>query len=318
MSTGACGVDCTVCRLHVQGICSTCGAGTSEAGQRKLAGQKHLFGQGCAVLQCAVDRGVAYCLRDCDEFPCARFAEASLGSGCYPFSQGFLDMQQRRRAEAGSDTQVAWPARAEELWQQLADGEAAVVCARGGASLAEDRGRDGTAARIQVQSLRETWLLDVGARTATKEQGAFGGEWDRQFPFLLLVYLTHVSGRPEARDMVAPRELYSGLDAFQGRHVLHTHELESAFGRDGAGFAAAAQQLGGEPIEGGDVGMRFRPLPKLPVDYLLWLADEEFPARLTLLLDRETSTHLPADACAVLVNLLTGRLLLAGRATSGG
>lgn len=315
MATGACGVNCTVCRLHVQGVCSTCGAGNSEAGRSKLAGQKHLFGQGCAVLQCAVDRAVAYCMRDCDEFPCASFAEATHGDGCYPFSQGFLDMQRRRRDQAGSDTQVAWPARAAELWEQLDTGEAAVVCARGGATLVDADQTQGEGARLQVQSLRETWLMDVGARTAIKVQGGFGGEWDRQLPFLMLVYLTHVSGRPEAGDMVSPRELYAGMDAFAGRHALHTSELEAVFGRDSAWFKAVGERLGGEPVEGGDVGLRFRPLPKLPVDYLLWQADEEFGARLTLLLDRETSSHLPVDACAVLVNLLTERLLLAGRNT---
>jgi len=78
----------------------------------------------------------------------------------------------------------------------------------------------------------------------------------------------------------------------------------------------AGAQLGGRRLEAdeagaaADVAVRFFILPKIPVDYLLWLADSEFEARLTLLLDRETPRHLPADVYAVLVNLLSGRLLL--------
>lgn len=313
MATGACGIDCTVCRLHVQGVCSTCGAGNSEAGRKKLEGQKHLFGQGCGLLQCAVDRELAYCMRDCDEFPCELYENASIGDGVYPFSGGFLDMQRRRRAEAGSDSQAAWPKRAAGLWDQLTAADLLGVCARSRAKLAVDHQGEQPSPRLDLQSLEEAWQVDIEGRSIRKVQGDFGGEWDRQMPFLMLVYLTHVSATPEAGEMVAPREVYAGLDAFAGRHALHTQELESTFGRNRADFVQAGACLGAEPICGGDVAFRLRPLPKLPVDYLLWLADDEFPARVTVLLGRDTSLHYPADACAVVVNLLIRRLLLVGR-----
>ena len=90
--TGACGVNCLACRLAVTGKCSPCGSGLSEQASRKLAAQLQLIGGYCPILKCAADRKVAYCLRDCDDFPCDKFQ-----SGPYPFSQGFLQMQDRRR-----------------------------------------------------------------------------------------------------------------------------------------------------------------------------------------------------------------------------
>ncbi len=164
-----------------------------------------------------------------------------------------------------------------------------------------------------VQCLHETWWVDPAARTLTKRQGRFGGEWDRQVPFPILVYLVSATASPVGEQRVAPRELYPGLDAFQGRNALHTRDFEATFGVDAELLPAVAPRLGGEAIPGADLAFRFTLLPKIPVDYLLWLADEEFPARLTLLLDPLTPRHLPADVCAVLVNLLTQRLLLEAR-----
>ena len=62
------------------------------AGQPKLVAQLRLIGGVCPILNCAVERKVEYCLRDCDKFPCPHFK-----GGPYPFSEGYLQMQARRR-----------------------------------------------------------------------------------------------------------------------------------------------------------------------------------------------------------------------------
>ena len=92
--TGACGINCTVCRLAVGGECSPCGAGISAQAERKLEAQLRLLGAPCPILQCAHDRRVEYCLRDCLDFPCPHFED-----GPYPFSEGFCQMQRRRRSQ---------------------------------------------------------------------------------------------------------------------------------------------------------------------------------------------------------------------------
>jgi hypothetical protein len=96
--TGACGINCLTCRLFVEGRCSPCGSGISEQASRKLAAQLRLMGGVCPILNCAMERKVEYCLRDCDRFPCNHFK-----SGPYPFSEGYLQMQNRRRG-GGTDS----------------------------------------------------------------------------------------------------------------------------------------------------------------------------------------------------------------------
>jgi len=94
--TGACGINCLVCGLMRQGKCSPCGPGDSPQAQKKLAAQLGLLGGTCPILQCAAQRNIAHCPADCPDFPCGRFR-----AGPYPYSQGYLDMQLRRRAQPG-------------------------------------------------------------------------------------------------------------------------------------------------------------------------------------------------------------------------
>ena len=61
------------------------------AGQPKAGGPVAADRRGCPILNCAVERKVEYCLRDCDKFPCPHFK-----GGPYPFSEGYLQMQARR------------------------------------------------------------------------------------------------------------------------------------------------------------------------------------------------------------------------------
>lgn len=98
--TGACGINCLTCRLATSGRCSPCGPGTGSQAAKKLGAQLEHLGGFCPILKCAVDRRVAFCLRDCDDFPCDKFS-----GGPYPFSEGFLAMQDRRRRIPGDPPQ---------------------------------------------------------------------------------------------------------------------------------------------------------------------------------------------------------------------
>jgi hypothetical protein len=299
MTTGACGIDCTVCRLHVRGVCSTCGAGTSMAGREKLAAQQRLFGTACPMLACAVERKVGYCLRDCDDFPCEVFTRSD-----YPYSEGWMSMQSRRREEAPEQS-AAWPESTPEFWDMLSKRSVSEVTRSAGATH--------EAGVYALPCLNETWLVDPARRTVTRRDGPFGGEWDRQIPFLALAYLTSATEADLTGEMVPPRDLLPGQDYFQGHNTVETADLESTFGTNPDLLVRAATSLGAERLDQADVSVRLHIFPKLPVDILVWVEDEEFPAKVTILLDRGTVRHYPVEGVANAVNLLTRRLLLAAR-----
>ena len=60
MPTGACGINCDVCKLKVVDICSSCGPGDGDAAARKIQAQVRLLGAPCPILACAQMRSVPY------------------------------------------------------------------------------------------------------------------------------------------------------------------------------------------------------------------------------------------------------------------
>ena len=180
MPTGACGVNCDACGLNHSGVCSSCGPGTSGQGRKKMSAQKRLLGSVCPVLACAEANGVDYCLRDCVRFPCHAFQ-----SGPYPFSQGFLMMQERRRSErsslqAASGNRVKVPSA---HWEDLGKADPDRVCRNAGA-------RPHTPHGFILPFLGGHLLVDPSGRTISRQ--AENG-WERIENSLLelvsLVYL---------------------------------------------------------------------------------------------------------------------------------
>jgi hypothetical protein len=297
MPTGACGVNCDVCRLHIMGVCSTCGSPQSEAGKAKLDAQKNLMGRECPVLGCASEKGVHHCTRDCDDFPCNTFR-----TGGYPYSESFLSMQERRRKDIHDFPETAETGATPEFWARLVKMDSGLVSSCSGALYDKD-------GIYTIRSLGETWKVDLNGRKIYKAEGEFGGEWDRQFPFMLLIYLTTASWEELSGEIIAPRELVRGSDFFQGIYRLDTGELEKEFGSRGRSFMDIAYHLGGVPSDRADYGASFELMPKFRVEYLLWEEDDEFPARFCILMDRNTIKHFPPDAAALTLNLFTGRLV---------
>jgi len=130
-----------------------------------------------------------------------------------------------------------------------------------------------------------------------------------QFYLVLLTYLIRVQPVGLSGKMVTGSEIKGGDFFFKGPHALFTRPLEKRFGDDAKSFKEAGLRLGGGETDFGDVSFRLWPLPKIPVGYILWLADEEFPSRVVVTFDSSVGVHLPLDVIWALVNLV-GRALL--------
>ena len=82
----ACGICCDACGLHKKRGC-VCSSGIEETATGKSVNAMGRKGTLCLVLDCAVKRGVAYCMRDCEEFPCKNYFE-----WCFPYGKDYLQM----------------------------------------------------------------------------------------------------------------------------------------------------------------------------------------------------------------------------------
>jgi len=108
---------------------------------------------------------------------------------------------------------------------------------------------------------------------------------------------------------MAETQFPTGPMFFRGLHRMPTDELEQAFGRNPAGFASTSRSLGGKKVDGGDCAFEFVFLPRLPVKLILWLSDEEFPARMIFLFDRSANQHFQLDGLWAVGKALANQLL---------
>jgi len=298
MPTAACGINCDVCRLKILGICSSCGPGTSQEAIDKIEVQKHLFGQPCPVLACAHMNHIQFCLRDCESFPCENFQ-----AGPYPFSEGYLNMQERRRKQKiekkkpVGDRFLIPP----EHWEDLKEKDPDNLCKN---ALARPHPPGG----LIVCFLQEDVLVDMESRCIQRlDQGRWVKINHSLVELLVLVYLLNVTSHPLSQEMVSVNDLKTA-HFFQGPHALKIAPLVERYGNDLRGFTKAAENLGGEPLDLADAAYRFFPFPKIPLYYLLWEGDEEFKPHLSILFDRSIERHLSADAIWGLVNLVSDAL----------
>jgi len=292
MPTAACGIDCEVCGLFLSGVCASCGSGTSAEGRNKMETQKKLFGSPCPVLACAQMNRVEYCLRDCRAFPCENFS-----SGPYPFSEGFLQMQTRRRSKETQITDSLEKTRVPaEFWGDLELKDLKEICRNTLSTPVEG----GLITHFAHRELR----VDLKKRSISYSDGQLA---DNLITLITLHYLLHEGNPPFQNEMVAPQDLKEG-HFFQGPHELSTDKLLKRFGDDPEAFSAAGKNLGGTILKLADAAFRIMVFPKIPVYYLLWCRDEEFPSRLSILFDRSIEDHLSADAIWGMVNRVSDLL----------
>lgn len=300
MATGACGINCDVCRLHLKRSCSTCGPGTSAEAQKKQEAQIRILGAPCPILDCAQKKRITYCLGDCSSFPCEHFK-----SGPYPYSEGYLAMQERRRKEiAKEDAPSGNPVKVPDLfWEELSQKELAQLCEVAEATPYNQRG-------LIVTFLNQELLVDIQNKMVMQRKSgkSLAEVQDPLLILICLVYLLNVNREGLSNELVTVRDLKES-HFFQGPHAIDVLPLLMRFGHDMPAFQKAAESIGGVPIDMADGAYRIHTFPKVPVYYLLWLGDEEFDPRVSILFDRSIEKHLYPDAILGLVNLVSAALL---------
>ncbi len=300
MPTGACGVDCEVCKLRLMEVCSTCGPGRSATAAGKLEAQKRILGSPCPILACASLKQIDFCLRDCAEFPCVNFS-----SGPYPFSQGFLAMQERRRKEpppamTHNRSKLHIP---DEYWERVSARDVSVLRQAAKATAGPDGG-------VCLQSFNELlWVDTVGKRVCRR----VGEQWieigDALWGLVTLLYLVNVEPMQEGgRDLIGVADLKEA-HYFRGPHAMDLHGLLERYGYDAGGFREAATFLGAEVLEMADAAASLRPCPQAPVYFLLHEGDEEFQPKITVMFERSIERIFSASGIWSLVKVAVSKLL---------
>ncbi len=132
---------------------------------------------------------------------------------------------------------------------------------------------------------------------------------NNEFQLLLVSYLLNAQNIDPSGSWVSEKDIKGGSLFFRGPHGMPSAPLEKRFGSDPEGFMARGRAFGGEPVNFGDAAMSFPVLPRISFAVVLWKGDEEFPARITFLMDSSVEAHLPLDVISAMVQSVTQRLL---------
>jgi hypothetical protein len=130
-----------------------------------------------------------------------------------------------------------------------------------------------------------------------------------EFQILLIRYLVASYGGPLDGREISEKDLPGGVLFFQGPHALHLPPIAKLYGRSPEAFEARGLELDATPVAYGDKAMRFQPFPLIPVTYVLWKEDEEFPASVSALFDASIVRWFELDMVFTLVMVLTERIV---------
>lgn len=177
-------------------------------------------------------------------------------------------------------------------WTLLTDKEPGMIC-----KLAEVQ-HDFAANKFTVQSFGQEIFVDptnytITSYTALGEKLLHGlGHF---FDLAMLWYLGRAKNVPLSGRLISPTSL-SGGEIFQrGTHVLPLDRLAGRYANDFESFYKMGLELGGQQLEHGDASVRLYPFPRVPVTFILWKGDDEFPARADMFFDVTCEQHLPTD-----------------------
>jgi hypothetical protein len=111
----------------------------------------------------------------------------------------------------------------------------------------------------------------------------------------ILAYLVDAKDVPPANRLVSVGKLDPGGFFFRGSHRLPVEKLASVFGPNPRLLHKVGRALDAIPRTFGDAAIELCVLPRIPVTLVIWAADEEFPARVSIFFDHSATAQLPLD-----------------------
>jgi hypothetical protein len=171
---------------------------------------------------------------------------------------------------------------------------------------------DGQKGSYQIPMLDELYGVYPRDTKIVGLQGgerALAGKHRVELTLFLLHYLLGTKETSLEGKRVSEKELKGGEMFFRGPHTLPVKGIIEKFGRNPQGFMELGLKLGGKKVELGDASIELAAAPKIPVTYVLWAEDDEFPASVSILFDPTIQEFLPLDIIYGATIVLSHRLV---------
>jgi hypothetical protein len=193
----------------------------------------------------------------------------------------------------------------DELWEALQKADPETISRNCGVSL------DHRQELYLITVLDEVYGVSPKDKKITKlpEGDASQEKFRVELTLFLLHYLLGTKNIPLEGKRVSEKELKGGEMFFRGPHALSTQGIIKKFGNNPEGLLAAGVKLKGEKIGLGDAAIELKAAPMVPINYVLWIEDEEFPASVKILFDPTIQKFLPLDIIYGLTIFTSHRLV---------
>jgi hypothetical protein len=128
---------------------------------------------------------------------------------------------------------------------------------------------------------------------------------------LLLHYFLQAKGTPVANKSITYKELPEGIVYFRTFHKRAIKPLLDNFGQKPEKLVEAAKGLGGVRADYGDAAVTINAFKRVPITFVLWKGDEEFPPDGSILFDATVSDYLSIEDINVLSERIAWKLVRA-------
>jgi hypothetical protein len=184
----------------------------------------------------------------------------------------------------------------------LVDSDYVRLCAQAGIKCTEEE----AGAKIEAPYFDEIITIHIPRFTFESSKSANITLVTR---IILLHYINNASGIPLSGEKVSYGDIPSCMhyEPVFAKRVLKP--LERAFGYDKYAFLEAGIALGGKGEEYGDASFTLFAFPKVPITFILWEGDEEFPPSMKALFDPSITGYLPLEDIVVIAKLAASRIL---------
>ncbi len=136
-----------------------------------------------------------------------------------------------------------------------------------------------------------------------------GEELPEFLQLLLLYYFEKADDTVPVGKFVSFADLPGGRMYAQAFQSYSGDEIVKTFGENLETFKKACEQANGQIIELAHAAYVFQALPKVSVQFVYWLGDEDFPSSCKILFDSRATHYIPIDACAIIGSAITKKII---------
>jgi len=126
---------------------------------------------------------------------------------------------------------------------------------------------------------------------------------------LILHYFIQAKGTPITNKIIAYKELPEGANYFPTFAKRVVKPLLAHFGQEPQRLIKAAEKLGGNKADCGDVAVTINAFRRVPITIVLWRGDAEFAPEGSMLFDSTISDYLSGEDINVLCETVSWRLV---------